>query len=156
MSKFHDCIFLELTQAFCKHHQRIQNDMQIYTELKNMKQTETKRVEVYYEWIQKLVHGLQVPTTNNFQTIVFRASLQSYLRIVTTRMKWSTQQQYKEVSMLCEGGMTIAKARNALSVTQNIKHVILTKTQNNARMIDKHCTNCGMTNHNATTCKKKK
>jgi hypothetical protein len=36
---------------------------------------ETKRVEVYYEWIQKLVHGLQVLTTNNFLTIVFRVSL---------------------------------------------------------------------------------
>jgi hypothetical protein len=28
-------------------------------DLKNMKQEETKRVEVYYERIQKLVHGLQ-------------------------------------------------------------------------------------------------
>ncbi len=35
-----------------------QNDEQIYMELKNMKQKETKRVEVYYKWIQKLVHGL--------------------------------------------------------------------------------------------------
>jgi hypothetical protein len=31
-----------------------------------MKQEKTKRVEVYYEWIQKLAHGLQVPTTYNF------------------------------------------------------------------------------------------
>jgi hypothetical protein len=35
-----------------------QNDEQIYMELKNMKQEEIKRVEVYYERIQKLVHGL--------------------------------------------------------------------------------------------------
>jgi hypothetical protein len=41
-------------------------------ELKNMKQEETERVEVYYEQIQKLAHGLQVPTTNSFLTIVFR------------------------------------------------------------------------------------
>jgi hypothetical protein len=37
-------------------------------------------VEVSYEWIQKLVHGLQVPTIDNFLNIVFRASLQSYFR----------------------------------------------------------------------------
>jgi hypothetical protein len=35
-------------------------------ELNNMKHEEIKKVEVYYEWIQKLAHGLQVPTTNNF------------------------------------------------------------------------------------------
>jgi hypothetical protein len=51
-----------------------------------MKQEETKKVEVYYEWIQKLAHGLQVPTTYNFLTIVLRASLQSYLRIAIARM----------------------------------------------------------------------
>jgi hypothetical protein len=58
MSKFPNCIFLELTQAFYKHHQKIQNDEQIY-----MKQKETKRVEVLLWAIQKLVHGLQIPTT---------------------------------------------------------------------------------------------
>ncbi len=80
MPEFPNCIFLEF-----KHRQKIQNDKQIYMELKNKKQKGTKRVEVYYEWIQKLVHGLQVPTINNFLTIVFRTGLQSYLRIVTTR-----------------------------------------------------------------------
>ncbi len=44
-------------------------------------------MEVYYEHIQKLVHGLQVLTIDNFETIVFRASLQSYFRIVTAWMK---------------------------------------------------------------------
>ncbi len=53
MSKFLDCIFLELTQAFCKRHRKILNEEQIYMELKNMKQEETERVEVYYEQIQK-------------------------------------------------------------------------------------------------------
>jgi hypothetical protein len=55
-----------------------------------MKQEKTKRVEVYYEQIQKLAHGLQVPTINSFPIIVFRASLQSYFKIETIRMKWST------------------------------------------------------------------
>jgi hypothetical protein len=36
---------------------------------------EIERVKVYYEWIQKLIHGLQVPTTNNFLTIMFRVGL---------------------------------------------------------------------------------
>jgi hypothetical protein len=40
-----------------------------------MKHEEIKRVEVYYERIQKLAHGLQIPTIDIFLTIVFRASL---------------------------------------------------------------------------------
>jgi hypothetical protein len=56
-------------------------------ELKNMKQEEIERVEVYYEQIQKLAHGLQVPTTNNFLNIVFKTGLQSYLIITNIRMK---------------------------------------------------------------------
>jgi hypothetical protein len=44
-------------------------------ELKNMKQEEIERVEVYYERIQKLVHGLQMQTINNFLTIMFRTCL---------------------------------------------------------------------------------
>jgi len=51
MLKFIDCIFLEFIYAFCKHHRKIQNDEQIYMELKNMKQEEIERVEVYYERI---------------------------------------------------------------------------------------------------------
>jgi len=51
MLEFLDCIFLELAQAFCKRHQKTQNDEQIYMELKNVKQEEIERVEVYYERI---------------------------------------------------------------------------------------------------------
>ncbi len=40
-----------------------------------MKQEETKKVEVYYERIQKLAHGLQVPTTYSFLTTMFRTGL---------------------------------------------------------------------------------
>ncbi len=79
-----------------------------------MKKEETERVDVYYEWIQKPVHGLQVPTTHSFLIIMFRASLQSYLRIVTTRMKRLTLQQHKQVAMLCEERMTTTKVRSAL------------------------------------------
>jgi hypothetical protein len=121
MSQFLNCIFSKFTHAFCKHHQKIQNDEQIYMELKNMKQEETEKVEVYYERIQKLAHSLQVPTIDNFLTIVFIVSLQSCLIIATTRMKRSTLQQHKEAKMLCEKCMTITKARNALSAPQSIK-----------------------------------
>ncbi len=55
-----------------------------------MKHEEIERVEVYYEQIQKLVHGLQVPTIDNFLTIVFKTGLQLYFIIIITRMKWST------------------------------------------------------------------
>ncbi len=58
--------------------------------------------------------------------------------------------------MLCEEGMTITETRSALLIPQSPKHVALAKTQNNTRKIDKHYTNCGMTNHNVETCKKKK
>ncbi len=81
-----------------------------------MKQEETKKVEVYYEHIQKLVHGLQIPTIDNFLIIVFRASLHSYLKIATTWMKSSTLQQHKEAVMLCEEGMIITKANSVVSV----------------------------------------
>ncbi len=58
--------------------------------------------------------------------------------------------------MLCEEGMIIAEARSALLIPQNIKQVVLTKTQSNIGKNDKHCTNYGMINHNVETCKKKK
>ncbi len=76
-------------------------------------------MEVYCERIQKLAHGLQILTINNFLTIVFRVGLQSYLKITITGMKRSTL-QHKKVAMLCEEGMIIAEARNALLVPQNI------------------------------------
>jgi hypothetical protein len=56
--------------------------------------------------------------------------------------------------MLCEEGMTIVEAGNALLVPQSAKHATLTKTQSNTRKINKYYTNCGMTNHNVETCKK--
>ncbi len=72
-------------------------------------------MEVFYERIQKLAHGLQILTIDNFLTTMFRAGLQSYLRIVITRMKRSTL-HHEEATMLCEKGMTIIEARSALLV----------------------------------------
>jgi hypothetical protein len=73
-------------------------------------------VKVYYEWIQKSTHGLQVLTTYSFLTNVFRVGLQLYLIITTTWMKWSTLPHHKEAAMLCEENMTITEARSALSI----------------------------------------
>jgi len=80
-----------------------------------MKHEETK-VEVYYDRIYKLVHGLQILTTNSLLTIVFWVGLQSYLSIVTVRMKQSTLQQHKGAKMLCEEIMTTTKTKNTLSI----------------------------------------
>jgi hypothetical protein len=77
-------------------------------------------VKVYYDRIQKLVHGLQVPTIDNFLIDTFKVGLQSYLRIAIVGMKQSTL-QHKEVIMLCEEGMIIVKARSALLVPHSTK-----------------------------------
>jgi hypothetical protein len=97
-------------------------------ELKNMKQEEIERVEVYYEQIQKLAHSLQVLTIDNFLITMFRASLQTYLRIATSKDEVVTLQQHKEVGMLCEEGMITTKARSALSIPHNTKQIALVKT----------------------------
>ncbi len=57
--------------------------------------------------------------------------------------------------MLCEEIMIITQARNAFSLTQSIKQITPPKTQSNTNKINKHKINCGMTNHNVETCKKK-
>jgi hypothetical protein len=88
---------------------------------------------------------------------MFKAGLYLYLRIVIIGMKRSTLQQHKEVMMLCEEGMTIIiKAKSAFSLPESTKQVGSPKTQSNTRKTNKHCTNCGMINHNVETCKNKK
>jgi len=61
-----------------------------------------------------------------------------------------------EATMLCEEIMTIVETRSALSIPYSIKYVVIVKTQSNIGEIDKYCTNCGLTNHNVETCRKKK
>ncbi len=53
----------------------MQNDKQIYMELKNIKHRNIERVKVHNEAIHKLVHGLQTPIIDNFLTNVFWARL---------------------------------------------------------------------------------
>jgi hypothetical protein len=58
--------------------------------------------------------------------------------------------------MLCEEGMITTEARSALSIPKNTKQVVSMKTQSNVRKTDKHCTKCGMMNHNVEMCRTKK
>jgi len=58
--------------------------------------------------------------------------------------------------MLCEEDMITIEARSALSIPLSTKHASIVKTQSNIGKIDKHCTNCGMMNHNMEICRKKK
>jgi hypothetical protein len=50
---------------FCKV-QKVQNDEQVYLELKSMKQEKEWRVEVYYERLLKLADSLQHNITYSF------------------------------------------------------------------------------------------
>ncbi len=58
--------------------------------------------------------------------------------------------------MLCEENMIIVEPRSTLSIPHSTKQASPPKTQNNIGKTNKYCTNCGMTNHNVETCKKKK
>jgi hypothetical protein len=44
-------------------------------------------MEVYYDWLSKLVNNLQTPTKYNFLTIIFRFGLLFYLFIAIVGMK---------------------------------------------------------------------
>jgi hypothetical protein len=47
---------------------------------------------------------------------MFQVGLQSYLKIAITKMKHTMLQLHKEVTLLCEKGMTPAKAQSALLI----------------------------------------
>ncbi len=54
----------------------------------------------------------------------FRNSFMVYKyqpQIVSWLLKWSTLQQHREATMLCEEITTIVKARNALSIPHSTK-----------------------------------
>jgi hypothetical protein len=58
---------------------------------------------------------------------MYRANLQSYFKIATAGMKWSTL-QHKEEVMLCEEGMTTIETRSTFLVPQSTKHATPIKT----------------------------
>ncbi len=73
MGDYLDCTFVKLQLAFCKRCKKVQNDEQVYLQLKNIEKNE--RVEVYYERLLKLANSFQRETINNFLTIIFRFRL---------------------------------------------------------------------------------
>jgi len=46
-------------------YRKVENDEQIYLQLKNMKHDKNERVEIYYERLLKLANSLQHRTTNS-------------------------------------------------------------------------------------------
>jgi len=70
-----------------------------------IKQGVTKKVEVYYEWILKLVNCLQNKADDSLLTIFLRASLVPYWRVATPSMKPNSLFKHKEVVVTCEENM---------------------------------------------------
>jgi hypothetical protein len=87
MGDYLGCIFAKLQLTFYKQFRIVQNDEQVYLQLKNMKQEKNERLEVYYERLLKLTNSLQHRTINSFLTIIFRYGLQPYLHAATIGMK---------------------------------------------------------------------
>jgi hypothetical protein len=71
-------------------------------QLQNIQQQTAEHVEVYYECLLKLTNCLQVRATNIFLTIVFKASLLLYLRLVIVHMRINTLIEHKEIVVVCE------------------------------------------------------
>lgn len=71
-------------------------------------------------------------------------------------MKWNTLQLHKEATMLCDKGMTLIEAQNALLVPQISKTTATSKPQMEVGKTCKHYINYGQNNHNVNMCKVKK
>jgi hypothetical protein len=70
-----------------------------------IKQGATKKVEVYYEWILKLVDCLQHKADDNLLIIFFKDSLVPYLRVTTLSMKPNSLFEHKKAIVTCEENM---------------------------------------------------
>jgi hypothetical protein len=75
MGDYPDYTFTKLQLVFCKRYIKVQNDEQVYLQLKNMKQQNSERMEDYYERLLKLANGLKHKITDNFLTIIFSFGL---------------------------------------------------------------------------------
>jgi hypothetical protein len=62
------CKFEELEAMFYKHYWKVQMDEQVYMALWMIKQGRDEKVEVYYEFILKLVNNLQHQANDNLMT----------------------------------------------------------------------------------------
>ncbi len=127
MGDYPKCIFAKLQLAFCKWFRPVQNDEQVYLQLKDLKQEKNERMGVYYERLLKLANSLQHKTTNSFLTIVFNPKLQPYLCVITTCMKRETLQQHKEITLVCEKGIYEVKTISNMLIPHNHKTILTQK-----------------------------
>jgi hypothetical protein len=74
-----------LEQAFCKWFKIVNNNEEVYMQLRNIQQQIV--VEVYYECLLKLANCLQVRATNVFLTTIFKVGLLPYLILTTASTK---------------------------------------------------------------------
>ncbi len=49
----------------------MQNDEDVYMQLKNLQQVMNEQIEAYYEWLLKLTNSFQTKISNNFFIDVF-------------------------------------------------------------------------------------
>ncbi len=82
----------------------MQTDEQVYMTFRIIKQGATKKVEVYYEQILKLVNCLQDKADDSL-LIFLRASLVPYQRVATPNIKPNSLFKHKEVVVTCEENM---------------------------------------------------
>ncbi len=80
-----NCNFEELEQTFCKWFKIVNNNEEVYMQLRNIQQQIV--VEVYYECLLKLANCLQVRATNVFLTTIFKVGLLPYLILTTASTK---------------------------------------------------------------------
>jgi hypothetical protein len=64
-----------LEQEFCKRFWTMNNNKEIYMQLKNLQQQVSEWVKVYYEHLLKLANCLQVKAIDVFLTTIFRTCL---------------------------------------------------------------------------------
>jgi hypothetical protein len=89
MGDYLNYTFAELQLVFCKRYRKVQNDEQVYLQLKNMKQAKNERVEVYYERLLKLANRLQHKIIDSFK-LLFSNMDYNHIRVATTCMKRET------------------------------------------------------------------
>ncbi len=122
-------------------------------QMQNIQQQIVECVKVYYEHLLKLTNCLHVKPTNVFFTIVFRASLLPYLRLVIANMKRNVLIGHKEVVIVWEESGFVSMNYNALLTTPKanvrIKPIVLVVTTKSTLT----CTNCGKIGHLVETCR---
>jgi hypothetical protein len=88
-----------------------------------------------------------VKVTDVFLIVIFKASLQPYFKLATTRMARNTLIKHNEVVVICEENGIIIANYNALIIQLESKLVaqpIVTYTTTKQQFI---CSNCGKTGH---------